>query len=325
MNLSDIPPSLFVEIFTSLSSCVSQLRLGCHFESLPISLPELMAKLHDQCPVLECLMIESIDLVKNLHTVPEHPTRRSKILSNRLLCDAKVFLEDPFIQMIESHFSNEEDMELLNAVLPKLRILSFRQVLFSEFHILSLFSKNILPEIVVLDLSYSKPLSMGKTKIGLFYTLVNLEELYLAGWKITDINLVYFFRSVKKLRVLDLEDSRVTGKTISVLKKHCGALEELYLGYCRDIREIPRNNEDKQLFPNLKALCMKGTCVTPRGVEGLAAACPSLKFVNVSNCKNFNKLVCRKLFKDFKGKVNFCCDEINFPCNHFIRTEYSNF
>lgn len=288
----------------SLSSCV-------HFESrcqfwieLPISLPQFMIKLRNQCPSLKTLILANIHFQKNLTgSYGDHVTERRLLLKGEVH-EANILRK-----------TSDEDVQLSNALFPELKVLSLNGVVFNPLCFYSYFSGLFLPKITVLNLSHQ--VCLPDIKVCFFATFYNLEELYLGGWNLTHPNRLIFLKYLKKLRVLDLENCLLSNDTISVLIQNSRSLEELYLCFT-NIKDILRTNAETEFFPCLQSLCVRSSCVTKETIREFLTSCPSLKFVNVSGG------LCRitetsDLYQEFKEKCFFItCKTVGF-CNHFLK------
>lgn len=289
--------------FKGLSSCV-------HFESrcqfwikLPISLPQFMVKLHDECPSLKTLILANIHFLKKLTAKSFDDTER------------RLSLKSPITEADILRKRSDNDVQMLNALLPELKVLSLNCVIFNPLCFYTYFSGLVLPKITVLNLSHQ--VCLPEIKDCYFATFVNLEELYLVGWDITHPNRLIFLKYLKKLRVLDLGNCLISNDTISVLIQNSRSLEELYFCFS-NIRDIQRTNAQIEFFPCLQSLCVRSSCVTEGTIREFLTSCPSLKFINVSGC------LCgitetSALYQEFKEKCFILtCTTVGF-CNHFLK------
>lgn len=291
------------ETLISLSSCV-HFESRCQFQiKLPISLPQFMVKLSDQCPSLKTLILGNIHFLTNL--------------TGNAYDDRGLLLKGPIHEADILKKTSDTDVQLLNAFFPELQVLSLNCVIFNPPCFYFYFCGLVLPKITVLDLSNQEVCCLPEIKGCLFATFANLQELYLGGWNLTRPNRLIFLKYLKKLRILDLGNCLLSNDTISVLIQNSTSLEELYLCFS-NIRDIRRTNPETEFFPHLKSLCVRSSCVTEETIREFLIACPSLKFVNVSRC------LCgitetSDLYQEFKEKCSiFTFNTVGF-CNHFLK------
>lgn len=290
-----------IKIIPYLPPYVINFRIGGKFQKLPMSLPEILAKVQERCPRLQSFVLEAVCLEKYLHFMNPFKSKCIERRNCQRLDTAKRFLKEPLLGYLEVEYRTEEEIEGGSIILPELTILSFKSVYFNAMHLEPFISSATLPNIKVLDLSDSQPMNM--TCMELFSDLVNLEELYIPKWTIGDPCLRKFLKYVKKLRVLDLEFTFIGDGTISSLKQNGKSLEALYLSYTY-FNNLCNPNEET-CFPQLRTLCIRHTKVLQEDIEVMLSKCPRLTCIDVSRCKDVSVQWYNNLSKEVKEKVAF--------------------
>ena len=301
------------QLIRRLPSCVTYLRICCNVLDVrfPLWLPDVAAGLRKRCPDLEILIIE-------------------KVFFQEQPCDVQIRTQDEkkFHKWIPP--SDEEGSELfciscasedsaLDQFAPeyfpkKLHVLSLRESLFITSHFTSRLDV-LIPQLKVLDLSPS--LCITEDIVPFFSRVSNLTELYLGRCPVTSKGIEKILQTVENLKILDLENTGVCFKIFLALKRYGRSLVELYIGGTL-VEDSFLAFENDNTFENLRVLCLRSTCVTPRGLVELLDLYPSLCSVNVSQC-NVEEIWIDERYFYMHEKLIF---NNTIYCDHFRKNAY---
>lgn len=266
-------------------------------------------------PILpSCVLYLRICSLSTLQRIPFLTPHTAIEIRERCPHLRTLIIESAFIAK-HSHFTDITVEDLPQ----KLSVLSLRKSFFHTDQFFCSVSHPTVPKIRVLDCSSCWCVS--DNDIPFFSRLQDLQEIYLAGCPISDVGVVILLKSLKSLKVLDLESTSIGERTIVSLNQYCQSLEKLYLGNTA-IKDSHLFIFDGTSLPLLQILCLRKTEISCIGIRSLIISLHSLKFINVALCGissecAFELIVHASVTK----KLKFEDDEGVSPtsyCDHFL-------
>lgn len=202
--------------------------------------------------------------------------------------------------------------------LPKsVRVFSFQKGELESFNFITDKRSRPFYPLVVLDLSDSV-IPHDQYFFNIFERMVHLQELRLAKCAIWDNDVLRLNPYVmSNLRVLDLEEAKISYVAFQFIALWCKKLEELYL--CDStITDEDIIFEEVNNLECLEKVCIRGTAVSHVGIISLLRNCDALKRIHISYF--FKRQRSSTVPRSMTNKVK--CILGSNSCKHYSKRNY---